>query len=296
MSDPFRVTQRGASERALQGLQGNLRRLATLQQQLSSGRLISRPSDDPAGTVAAMQLRSEVRVTEQYSRNSLDGLGWLGTTDTALTSSLASLRRVRDLTVQGMSTGSADANAREAMAVEVDKLREGLLALANTTYLGRPVFGGTTAGQAAYDATGAYVGDGGQVNRTVGTGDQVRVDTAGAAAYGSGPGNLFGVLGSIAADLRTNPGALGGDLDRLDAAMSRMQNTLSDVGARYGRVEQTQRLADDRVVTLKGSLSQVENVDLPKTIVDLQLQQVAYQAALGATSKVLQPSLLDFLR
>jgi flagellar hook-associated protein 3 FlgL len=71
---------------------------------------------------------------------------------------------------------------------------------------------------------------------------------------------------------------------------------ISDVGARSNRVSQLRQGADDQILTLRSSLSGVENIDLPKTITELQMQQVAYEAALGATAKAIQPSLLDFLR
>jgi flagellar hook-associated protein 3 FlgL len=85
-------------------------------------------------------------------------------------------------------------------------------------------------------------------------------------------------------------------LTALDNVRTNLQTQLSDVGARYNRVQSAQQSADDRSLTIANSLSTVEDVDLPKTIVQLQLQQVAYQAALGATAKVVTPSLVDFLR
>lgn len=292
----FRITQRAVGERTLAGLQGNLSRLGKLQEQLSSGKLVSRPSDSPTGTVAAMQLRSEIRVNGQWSRNAQDGLGWLGTIDTTLTSALGSARRVRDLTLQGMSTGSSSPQTREALAVEVESLRDGLLALANTNYLDRPVFGGTTGGGSAYADDGTYVGQPVGVSRTVASGSPVRVDVTGPEVFGTGEQDLFVVLGDIARNLRQDPASLGADLGRLDTAMRTVQTTLADVGARYGRVEQMRQAADDRVITLRTSLSDVEDIDLPKTIVELQLSQVAYEAALGATQRVVTPSLVEFLR
>jgi flagellar hook-associated protein 3 FlgL len=57
-----------------------------------------------------------------------------------------------------------------------------------------------------------------------------------------------------------------------------------------------QQSAQDRLLSVTAQLSDVEDVDLPKTIMDMQLQQTAYQAALAASAKVIQPSLIDFLR
>jgi flagellar hook-associated protein 3 FlgL len=85
-------------------------------------------------------------------------------------------------------------------------------------------------------------------------------------------------------------------MDSLQAAGQRIQDQLASVGALYNRVQTMRDRADSTALNLKSSLSEVEDIDLPKTIVDLQLQETAYQSALSATAKVIQPSLVDFLR
>lgn len=293
----FRVTQRSIGQQSLAGLQSNLTRLGNLQQQLSSGKLLSKPSDSPTGTVSAMQFRSEIRANEQWSRNAEDARGWLGTIDATLTDSLNSVRRARELTLAGMNSGALSQEAKNAMAVEIEALRDSLIGVANTTYLDRPVFGGTTSASTAYTTAGVYTGTTTNVTRTVGAAAAVRVDQNGPEVFGPAGGDVFTVLADIANNLRVgNDAALQTNLTDLDGAMRNIQNRLADVGARFNRVEQMQKAADDRVVSLSNSLSEVENVDLPKTIVDLQMQQMAYQAALGATQRIITPSLADFLR
>ncbi len=296
MSGSLRVTQRSIADRALIGLQSNLDRLSNLQQQLSSGRAINQPSDSPIGTVSALQLRSAIAQNAQWSRNAEDGLGWLGTIDNVLTSTRTMVGRVRDLTLQGLNTGSSSQQARDAMATEIDQIRNSLIGVANTTYLDRPVFGGTIAGKLAYDANGIYLGDANPVARTVGANDQVRVESTGPEVFGTGTTNLFQVLANISTDLRSNPAGLGTDLQNLDSASNVLMNRATDVGARYQRVEQMRQAADDRQITLKSALSSVEDIDLPKAMMEVQMQQIAYQSALAATAKAIQPSLLDFLR
>jgi len=300
MAIQVRATQQSISARVMSGLQNNLTKMGRLQEQLSSGKLITRPSDSPTGTVSAMQLRSEIRSAEQYARNADDGLGWLSTLDVTLTGSLDQVRRARDLTLQGMSSGAgASAESRAALRVEVENIRESLIQLGNTKYLNRPVFGGITAGDHAYEADGTFRdGPVGEVRRTVGDGTSVRVDLDGPAAFGADDADdqLFAVLESIAGNLDDDPTALGDDLVHLDTAIARLQEVLSGVGAGYNRVEQMRHNADNRVLTLKGQLSDVEDIDLPQTIMDVKLQETAYQAALAATARVIQPSLMDYLR
>jgi flagellar hook-associated protein 3 FlgL len=292
-----RVTERSIHTAVLNNLQRSIQKGQKIQEQLSSGKQINRPSDSPTGTVTSMQLRGDVRVAQQYARNADDGMGWLNTLDSTLSSTSTLVNRVRDLTVQGLSGGSNDAQSNSALAAEVDQIKASLIGYANTQYLGRPVFGGTTTGAVAYDPGGNYVGDAGQTTRTVGQNSKVRVDATGPEAFGQGTTQLFTVLQGISDSIRSGDSdALTANLANLDSASNLMKNTLSDVGARYNRIEQMKQSAQDRLLSVTSQLSDVEDVDLPKTIMEMQLQQTAYQAALAASAKVIQPSLIDFLR
>ena len=111
-----RVTQQGLHQASLQHLQTNLARMSQLQGQLSSGKAITKPSDDPAGTALTLQLRADRRAADQAARNADDGAAWLTVADSALQTSLSTLRRARDLTVQGANSGAMSPTSREAIA------------------------------------------------------------------------------------------------------------------------------------------------------------------------------------
>ena len=293
----IRVTQRAVALTSLQGLHRNLDAVGRLQQQLTSGKQISKPSDSPVGTNRAMQLRSSEAALDQHARNITDATAWLESTDSALQTMVERTRRVRDLTLQGMSTGVSSAVSREAIATEVRSLREGMLGLANEKIQNRPLFGGVTAGPVAYDASGAWQGsDAAPVLRQISDAEQLPVNMTGLAAFGPAGDDLFAVVQRIADDLPGDPAALTAHLDDLDVAMNRMLSALADVGARAARIEGAKQLNGDRALDLAGALAEVEDIDLPATIMELQMQQVGYETALAATAKVLQPTLLDFLR
>ncbi len=293
----FRVTQSMITTSSLAGLQNGLSRLASLQEHLSTGRVLNRPSDSPTDTTAAMRIRSSITDRQQYARNAQDGMGWLGMTDSTLSSMTDQLRRARELTLQGANTGAQGAAAREALAIEVEQIRDGLLQMSNTRYLGRPIFGGITAGDRAFDATATYVGTTGAVNRTVGDGVRVRVNVDADAVFGAPGATVFGDLDDVAAALRAGDEAgIQAGLGALDADLRRFTASMTEVGTRYARIERAQVTAGDDELNLTSSLSELESTDLAKATVELQLQEVAYQAALGATARVMQPSLLDFLR
>lgn len=292
-----RVTQNMLSERSLYSLQSGLGRLSSLQEQLSTGRVLNRPSDSPTDTTSAMRIRSTLADIRQYGRNANDGNGWLSQIDAALTNANDQMLRARDLALQGANEGVAGQAVRDALAAEVDQIRAGLIDTANANYLGRPVFGGVTAGAVAYDAAGAYVGTPGAVNRSVSEGTTLRVDVEGTTAFGPTGDSVFDHLDALATALRTGDQAtISASIMTLNADRDRITTTQTEVGSRQIRVEKAIQAAVDDELRLSGSLSEVENADLPRVIVDLQLQQTAYQASLAATARVMQPSLLDFLR
>ena len=296
----MRVTQRAVTASMLAGLQDNQSRMAALQEQLSSGKRISKPSDDPVGTDQAMRYRTEIARNNQYQRNAQDGLGWLGTADTALQSGVAILHRLQVLVTQAASTGINNQSSRDAIATEVKSLKQQMLSVANTTYQDRPIFGGTTSKAAAYvaDANGVvtYQGDTGTVMRTVGQNSQVKVNIDASQAFGSGATDVFGIFDQITSDLASTPDNLSNDLQNVSASLTNMMNAQATEGAAYNRITSLTNSSSDLVATLTGNLSSVEDIDIAKTYTDLTMQQVSYKASLAAMSNVLQMSLTNFLK
>lgn len=290
-----RVTHQTVQRSTLGNLQQNLSTMADLQAKMSSGKNINVPSDDPAGASDMLRLRGEQRAQTQFARNADDGNGWLTTVDSALTSSLATMRRTRDLVVQG-GNGGLGATSREALAAEVDGLRAALLEQANTTYLGRSVFAGTSDAGAAFTAGYTFTGTpGSSVERRVADNTTVRVDADGAAVYGEGADSVFALLETVSATLRSG-GDVTAHLGALDARFDTMLSQVSGVGARQNRVQEAQSSLLEAQQSTKAQLSAIEDVDLAGIILELQMQEVAYQGALGAAGKVLQPTLMEFLR
>ena len=300
----MRITNRAVTQTALLGLNAQQSAVMKLQQQLTSGKQISTASDSPTGTNKALQLRQDQSAVQQYAKNISDGQSWLDATDTALTTAINQVQRIRDLTVKAMNTGSASTSSQQAISVEVAALRESLIGVANSSINGRPLFGGPTQNGTAYDpGTGTSVGvpakpDGEVVGMTrrVSDADSVRIDITGPEAFGASPDDLFAIVGRIAADVVGDTGALAGDLDALDGALQDLLGAAASVGARSARMEAAGQVNTDLQLTLASQLVDVEDIDLAKTIMELNQTEVGYKAALQATAKVIQPTLLDFLR
>jgi flagellar hook-associated protein 3 FlgL len=296
----LRVTEGSSIAGSLAGLQSSASRLASLQSQLSSGRKITKPSDDPAGTVSALEARSQLAQANQYSANGTDGLGWLSEVDSTMSSVNLALQSARTTTLQGLNAGGNDSTAYSALAKQIDAIKSTVLGLANTSYQGRPLFGGTTAGAVAFDATGAYVGNSGTVTRTIGNNDNVAVTAVGTDVFGTGTSSLFTILSKISTDLTANAPTqqadLQSDLSSLDAAMSTVSTQQAFAGANYDRIETVQKTSSATALQLTTQLSGLQDVDIADMAVQVSSANIAYQAALQTTANIHQTSLLDFLK
>ena len=296
-----RVTSSTQMRAAQANLQASAQRLAQLQEQSTSLKTISRASDDPARAANAMAVRAEQRATAQYTRNADNGVGWLTTIDGALDESTKLLTKVRDLAVQGSNAATMTPAAKEAIAVQIEGLKKDLLSQANASYLGRTVFAGNSDARAAVGPEPTYTVSADTtvpVDRRVGADTTVRVDADGAAIFGTGADSVFALLDKVSAALR-NPDptvSVSVHLGAIDDHLTTIIGARAEAGARHSRIE----TAGSSLVTQKGTLEaqrvQLEDVDLATVILDLKLQEVAYQAALSVTARVIQPTLMDFLR
>jgi flagellar hook-associated protein 3 FlgL len=292
----MRVTDASSTYGSLAGLQSAASRLASLQAKLSSGRQITTPSDDPSGTTRALQLRAEAKRNTQYGTNATDAIGWMSAADSAYSQAVKLVQNARTLVVQGLNTGAGSNTSASSIADQIDALRTSLLSVANTTYNGRPVFGGTTAGTAAYDSSGAYVGDSGAVSRTIGPRSTVQINQTGPQVFGAPGSDVFTLLSNISTTLRTTPSAASAQLDELDAALARINGAQAAEGATYQQVQQTQAAQATTATSLATQLSNLQDIDLADMAVRVSTASVTYQAALQTTASIRQVSLLDFLR
>jgi len=293
-----RVTSQTQMRSAQTNLQANLARMAQLQEQATSLKAIARPSDDPARAADSLTVRAEQRAVTQYARNADNGDGWLTTASMALAEATNLLNQVRDLTVQGANDGALSPAAKEAIAARLDGLTQNLLAQANADYLGRSVFAGNSDAGLAFrdDPDFTFTGTAtASVDRRIGADTTVRVDADGAAIFGTASNSIFALIGTIADDLRTGTN-VGAHLTAIDLAMKTVLTAQTDVGVRQAQIQK----AGEALVQHKGNLEAqragIEDVDLGQAILDLKLQEVTYQAALSVTARVLQPTLMDFLR
>ena len=297
-----RITTQMTASMTLNDLQQSLNRLDTTQQQLSSGKKINQPSDDPYGTSQAMSLNGQLSSLNDYTNNITDGTAWTQQATTSLGDIDSMVQRVRELVVQA-SNGTYTQSDLNASASEVNQLIDAIKQEANASYNGQYIFSGTSTGTAPYQtgSTDTYQGGTGSVNRLIGPNTTLSVSTNISSLLGngqaSGDGGLLDTLRTIASDMQSgNTGAIGGaDLKNLDSNFG----TLTQMEANVGAITNRLTLASTRIQQLQNSdtaaLSNVQDADMATVAINFSTEQAAYSAALKAGANIVQSSLLDFL-
>ena len=285
------------SAAAQRGIQANASKLAEAQLRANTLQKNTRLSDDPAAAADSMAVRAAQAQTAQNGRNIDNGDAWLTTINSALDTSVSLLQRVQALTIQG-ANGTMSPEAKEAIAVELDSIRADLLGQANTKLLGRTIFAGSSdAGSAFVDGTPpTFTGEpGSTVQRRISGATTVRVDADGAAIFGTGADSVFTLISKISTGLRAGAD-ISTDIGTVNKALDNVIGQRSVVGARHAELLRAKDTNASALVDLESQRSGIEDLDLGRAILDLKAQELAYQASLSVTGKVLQTTLMDFLR
>jgi flagellar hook-associated protein 3 FlgL len=302
-----RVTEQMTAQNLLANINQALDRIDTTQQQLSTGKRINQPSDDPYGTSLTLQLNNQIANLTGYSNNVTDGTGWVQTSNAALTNITNAVQRIRELTVSA-ANGTQTAGDMQATAAEVNQLIEEIKQEANTQYNGQYVFAGAATGTQPYQpgASDAYAGDTGQVTRTIGpnTSLSINVDVSSVLGTGqttagqpAGDGKLLNTLRNIAADMQSgNHGGLSGtDLAQLDTNFNSLTGLTAGAGATTERLNMAASRIESLQVSDSQALSNTQDADMAQTEISYSTQQAALTAALQAGAHIVQQSLMDFL-
>ncbi len=304
-----RITTSMVQRNVLADLNAVSAKLTKSQMKAASGKEITRPSDDPFHAAQAMGLRGGLAATQQYQRNVQDAQSWAEMTEDTLDDVTQNSARARDLLVQG-GTDSIDQTGRNSIASELDQLIEAIKQGASKTYRGSYLMSGSATATRPYvsGADDTYQGDQGGLDpavpgivREIGPGVTMTINSVGSDILGNGQaagdGKLLNVLRDAADHLRAgDSAALRADLDKLDTNMDHVLEVRAANGARAQRLDAAlSRLQETEETTTK-QLSDTEDADIAKTLIDLNSQTAAYQAALRAGANLMQSSLMDFLR
>jgi flagellar hook-associated protein 3 FlgL len=304
----MRITTSMIQRNVLSDLNSLSSRLNHTQNKASSGKEITRPSDDPYNTAKAMGLRQTLDANDQYSRNIDDARGWQDATESALDSMTVYIRRASDLLLQGANDAS-DADARKMLAGEIDQIIQGIKETANASYGDSYLMSGTATSVPPYKLgdDDTYQGNEGGLDpavpgviREVGPGVTMSINSVGRELLGDGGGDgkILSTLRTISEHLKNNDGDSLRGPD--NAALKKRLDEILTVRARNGAMTNRLDAASTRLEQIQGAvteqLSNTEDADFAKTMIEFNQQSVAYQASLRAGANIVQSSLMDFLR
>ena len=299
----MRVTNQMLTRNVLQNLQANLGRMQKYQHQLSSGRSVNKPSDNPLSTVRIMGLSSRLDTGEQYKKNLDGGISWLSVTETALGGVNEVMQRARELTVHG-ATGTLSDDSRNAIALEVEQLLGNLIQIANSTHEERYVFGGFKTVNVPFVLEEGmdgpqvnYQGDQGKIRWEVAQGVTMEMNLTGEELFVEGE-NLFEVLMDLKGSLlRGDTEKIGGEiLENMDTAINKVLNYRAVVGARMNRLEMADKRNFEEKINMNIVQSSLYDIDLAEVLMQYSVQESVYNASLSVGARSIQLSLVDFLR
>ena len=298
----MRINNRIISNNILQNLQRNLNQLSKVQDQMSSGKRVSKPSDDPIGVAQILSFKTTIAEQEQHIKNMEDAKSWIDLSESALDNATAVLQRARELSVYGASDSMPD-DSRKALANEADQLVEELVQVANAIYGDRYVFGGSITDKPPfeYDASGPavnYRGNNSSLQWEVAPGVELKVNATGEEVFdrtaSSSIPSMFQAIINLAENLRN--GNAEASISEIDAEIDHILSQRAIMGAKSNRLRLSQeRMENDQINNTK-LMSKLEDVDLAKVSMEYSIQSNVYQAALQTGARIIQPTLLDFLR
>lgn len=276
--------------------------LQTAMNQLSSGKRVSKPSDDPLAFAADLQSVATSASVDRYSKNADAVAGQAQLADSALNSVVAALTKALSLGVQG-GDGTLTADQRSSLTQQVQGIFAEVLTQANATSNGVALFAGTAATSAPFaaDATSpsgyTYTGNSGSNQAQVGSGLSVTVNVPGDSVFANANGDVFGSLKKMVTALQGGSAAAIGDAT---AAISAAIAHIGQVRVVYGNTVNQLNAENDylsrETISLSSQQDSLVNVDFATAVTNLTQAQTAHSAVLAMAAKILPTSLLNYLQ
>ncbi|WP_169084582.1 flagellar hook-associated protein FlgL [Paenibacillus sp. PL91] len=321
----LRVTQSMMNSQLLRNISNNMGRMNTLQNQLSTGMKINKPSDDPVGITFALRYRSELDANEQYSENVSSSLSMLEYTDTTIGQAGEIMQRTRELLVSG-ANGTLEQTSLDAIKVEMSQLYNQMVEIGNSQFNGKQVFNGELTGDKPYPTMGVdgtvdlisdppslkafqVSSDTGSIKYELSAGMKLGVNITGNEVFGEGVSptatqaeiessdNAFLLL-QRAYDMLGSGDQEGVSalIKQVDSRMNTMLSKRAEVGAKVNRVDIVQNRLADIEINLKTVQAKTEDADMSEVITNMKTEENVYQASLSVGAQLIRPSLVDFLR
>lgn len=296
----MRVADQQIHGTLLGNLQRSRQQILQAQQQISSQKKVTEPSDDPAAFGQIVLDKASLSQTDQWIRNIQFGTARVEAAGSALGQVQNLLSRLRELTIQARSD-TTSAQGRLTIAQEVRQLHRQLMQLANTEVEGRAVFAGTETNTTPFvissGDTVSYQGNSETQSIAVGRNQTVQVLIPGSEIFTGAATNIFNSVRDLLAALESNNRAgIETAIANLDSATNQISDAQGRIGVLANRLEVTKTALDTATTTIRQALSQNEDADLAAAVAQLSLQQVAVEATSQAFRTIFDTTLLKMLQ
>ncbi len=295
----MRVTQTMLTRNALYRLAQRKQNMDDIQNRISSGKRVQRASDDPGDFSKAQRLENRLKQNEQYLKNIELSEGWIDNTVSLMQSLSDIVIQAKDIANRG-SDGQADADIRSTLADQAESLLKEAVAIGNSKYLDKNVFGGTkTKVDAPFvlggvnGTTVSYLGNDVRMSRKYSETVSVEINTTGQEIVDSG---IFSALDDLITALRADDQTgINATIDDLKTAQDTLLSATADIGARSANLRLIRSRLEQNNVDLEKFVSNARDARLDYEIVNFQNEQLSYQAALQVTSKTINLNIMQFL-
>lgn len=313
----MRVTNNMMINNMTRNLQNNISRLDKTQLMYSTGKRIHRPSDDPVGITKSLKIRADISELNQFKKNTEDALSWVESTEQAIIGYSDLLSSLRELTVQA-ANGVLTEEETQKIKSEVSQIKEQIISQGNSAHSGSHIFSGKNTDEKLFNDDGTYnteidesqlkydEKEGHIIEYQVGIGEKIDINTIGIdlfeiddaiEANGGDKAGIIALIEDIEDDLDVGDSeALSDKLEDLDKFMDKAVTVRGDIGARVNRLELIINRAEDDTINLRDRQSKLEDADLAETAIQLMNEENVYRSSLSVGARIIQPTLLDFLR
>ena len=324
----MRITNASMVRSHLYDTQNNLTNMSKINQQISTGKVINTVSDDPHKAIKIMNINNEIKYTEKYNYNIDESVGWMNTTDGALDNVGNLLGEIKE-TILKVGNGTYSQNEMKSLNEDMNEKIKQLADTLNSTYCGKYLFGGSSVDDAPItvienpDGTVKLEFSKDKNGQTIPNTDDLKADISSGINIDynisvgeilnikDGNGNTVNLLDEINnlstlmndianGDEQTAAKAketlLNDTKGKIDTLFDHVVNERTSLGVRVSTAEKIKELNDEDILNIQDVLSKTQDTDVVEKFIELKSAEMIYQASIQVGAKLIQPTILDYIR
>ena len=324
----MRITNASMVRSHLYDTQNNLTNMSKINQQISTGKVINTVSDDPHKAIKIMNINNEIKYTEKYNYNIDESVGWMNTTDGALDNVGNLLGEIKE-TILKVGNGTYSQNEMKSLNEDMNEKIKQLADTLNSTHGGKYLFGGSSVDDAPItvienpDGTVKLEFSKDKNGQTIPNTDDLKAEISSGVNldYNISIGELFNITDENGKTINLldeinnlselmNKAANGNEQEfakakeeilnntqgKIDKLFDHVVNERTSLGVRVSTAEKIKEFNDENILNMKSILSQDQDTDVVEKFIELKSAEMIYQASMQVGAKLIQPTILDYIR